>query len=231
MSRPVHSTPPPFAYSQHVEFAVQLDTGSSDLWVYANTTQISLTNTTALSGGIVYGSGNCSGTIDFAEVKIGPYTIPSQGEDNTASRPSPRCSSNSDGIYLAFLNVNATGGESSLFSSGVSGILGVSFSTSTSSFVTFAIQKAFGNGTGLENSPIMNVFSQSSAAPRSYDILLSRNEDLEDNVSGAFIIGEHLDGYESVVNQPKLYKRTARRWTVELDGMTVNKIPVPFAPT
>lgn len=57
-----------------------MDTGSSDLWV--RTTQpLKLTNNSGLFGNLMYGSGTdqLSGPIQFAELKIGEYTIPSQG--------------------------------------------------------------------------------------------------------------------------------------------------------
>ena len=65
---------------ERTEFTVQLDTGSSDLWIYAPGNSIKVLNDSHLSANLTYGTGSVDGPIQFAEVKIGEYTIPSQGE-------------------------------------------------------------------------------------------------------------------------------------------------------
>ena len=62
-----------------IDFVVLLDTGSTDLWVDTSGRNVKFTNTTDLVTGVVFGSGQVSGNITFAEVKLGEYTIPSQG--------------------------------------------------------------------------------------------------------------------------------------------------------
>ena len=56
-------------------------------------------------------------------------------------------------------------------------------------------------------------------------------DDQEETVAGTFLIGEHLDGFEDITNQPKLFKKFIDRWTVEMDGMSVNGQPFAFAPS
>lgn len=67
-------TPVPLA------FIVQMDTGSSDLWVYSPGTTLNLTNTTDITTTESYGQGVAEGTIVFGEFKLGGFTVPSQGE-------------------------------------------------------------------------------------------------------------------------------------------------------
>lgn len=66
--------------SQHADFDVQLDTGSSDLWIRTPKAPLTIRNDSGLHPvNLTYGSGWASGPIQFAEVKIGEYVIPSQG--------------------------------------------------------------------------------------------------------------------------------------------------------
>ena len=62
-----------------LEFTVQLDTGSTDLWVDGRGRNIKATNTTGIPGNESYGRGGASGVISFAELKVGEYTVSSQG--------------------------------------------------------------------------------------------------------------------------------------------------------
>ena len=61
------------------EFALQLDSGSTDLWVQTHL-PLKINNDTGLFAQLSYGTGVANGTIQFAEVKIGEYTIPNQGK-------------------------------------------------------------------------------------------------------------------------------------------------------
>lgn len=62
-----------------IDFTVILDSGSSDLWVYAPNTTLKTTNSSGVSTNITYGKGFVAGEIQFAELKVGEYTVPSQG--------------------------------------------------------------------------------------------------------------------------------------------------------
>ena len=109
--------------------------------------------------------------------------------------------------------MNETQDFQGLFSSGASGILGLSFTSFDFSVITHFIAVAFGNNTGLDRSPTTNIFSQNPSAPTSFDIQLQRTEDLEAgnkiSSAGVFLIAEHLDGFEAIEDQPKLFKQNS----------------------
>lgn len=60
-------------------FTVLMDTGSSDLWI-SNVPSKLLTNTTNVRVTESYGKGVASGPLAFAEIAVGPYSVPQQGE-------------------------------------------------------------------------------------------------------------------------------------------------------
>lgn len=56
-----------------------VDTGSTDLWVYANGRDIQFSNTTDVIAAGQYAIGAVKGNVAFAELQIGPYVVPNQG--------------------------------------------------------------------------------------------------------------------------------------------------------
>lgn len=58
---------------------MQLDTGSTDLWVLAPEGSIKTTNVTDIEAPLAYGTGNLTGHITFADFQLGPYKVPNQG--------------------------------------------------------------------------------------------------------------------------------------------------------
>ncbi|KAM5543324.1 hypothetical protein V8D89_003198 [Ganoderma adspersum] len=65
------------------EFTVQLDTGSTDLWVDGLGRNITLTNSTNISVNETYGIGSVFGNIAFTGVRLGDFYVPSQGMRTT----------------------------------------------------------------------------------------------------------------------------------------------------
>lgn len=61
-----------------LDFSLQLDTGSSDLWLHSPT-PVNTTNTTDTLITLTYGLGSAAGKVDYASLAIGDYTIPEQG--------------------------------------------------------------------------------------------------------------------------------------------------------
>lgn len=63
-----------------LDFTVLLDTGSTDLWVNSKGLELLFANTTDLTIAEDYERGQVQGTLQFAELKVGDYVVPSQGE-------------------------------------------------------------------------------------------------------------------------------------------------------
>lgn len=102
------------------------------------------------------------------------------------------------------------------------GILGISFDDEVATNVGQAIKQAWGNDTTLGNTPLSNIFSQNSSLITAFDISLGRQGDIDEYAEGAFIIGKHAAQYASVQQAPKLPQVTEERWSVLIDGLSLN---------
>lgn len=186
------------------DFTVQLDTGSSDLWVYAPDQDIKVLNDSKLTTNITYGTGSVSGPIQFAELKVGEYTVPSQ----------------------AFLNVKNVGAGTP---AGLIGIMGVSFDSDIESRVDGTVHKAWGESNTVGRTVISNILGQNSSLQPSYDIALNRALDIEeDDMEGTFIIGYHDPQYSQIVQAPQVPRVVDSEWAGHIDGMQVNGQGVRF---
>lgn len=192
------------------QFSVQLDTGSSDLWVFAPNANLKISNDSHLSANITYGSGSVEGPIQFAELKVGEYTIPSQ----------------------AFINVAKLGEGTP---PDLLGILGVGFDSDNASEVDKAVHKAWGESNTLGRTFLSNLLAQNSSMQPSYDIALGRAIDLEngddDTPGGSFVIGYHDPAYAAIAQAPQIPRVVDGRWAGSLDGMSVNGQSVSFPPS
>lgn len=61
------------------DFTVQLDTGSSDLWLNTAGREFQVTNTSDVMAVETFGLGQAQGNVAFAQLQIGDFTIESQG--------------------------------------------------------------------------------------------------------------------------------------------------------
>ncbi|TFY76162.1 hypothetical protein EWM64_g7851 [Hericium alpestre] len=182
------------------DFNVQLDTGSSDFWIFKDAgveaTDIGPVNLT-------YGTGNAVGNVSFAPFSLGNYKVESQAFIN---------------------NADYTKQFKDLMSDlGSFGILGISFDSISSIDQNVILAT---NDTIRGRSPLSNIFASNPSVPNTVSILLSRTDDQEETAGGSFLIGEEAEGYENVLKAPQLPRFTpAGRpgiWTVWLDGATLN---------
>ena len=73
------------------------------------------------------------------------------------------------------------------------------------------------------------VFNENSGESNNFDLQLGRDSDLNGTIYTTFAIGEHLADREDVTQSTKLDTFAAvERWSVAMDGMTVNGVPVQF---
>ncbi|TBU31743.1 aspartic peptidase domain-containing protein [Dichomitus squalens] len=177
-------------------FTVQLDTGSSDLWLNTAGRAVQLTNATDLAAEEAYGSGQAAGSIAFAELRIGDFTLPSQ----------------------AFLNATAI---QDMDLSEMDGIMGMAFDVAS---IYGTVQKAWGTAAAdaLARAPMTALFAQDPALPDFFDVQLGRTTELDDVADGTFLISAHAAGFEDVADAPRLPRVAPEHWGVVLDAMVVD---------
>ncbi|KAH9895010.1 acid protease [Cubamyces lactineus] len=179
-----------------VNFSVILDTGSSDLWVNLKNRQIFLDNSTNLQVNETFGKGSLVGAIQFADLKLGDFTVQSQ----------------------AF--VSAT--ETQDLESAHDGILGMSTNNISSIWNTIARNFGVDAANAFGNTPMPSLFLQQPNIPRNFDVALSRADGLNDVAPGVFLIGEHDQDFQQVENAPQLPSVSSEHWTIVMDAMTIN---------
>ncbi|CAE6459120.1 unnamed protein product [Rhizoctonia solani] len=188
-----------------VEIPVQLDTGSTDLWVYpvghpglfAN-----VHNFTNVPVGVRYGKGSVDGHLAVTNVSFADFDVSDQ----------------------AFIAVTSAKDMDTMFKRGTYGIMGLGFDTLSN--VVQVVHTNYNATWG--RSLLSNLFLQEPNTPNHIAFALERAGDLDDMAEGAFDIGEILPQYAAVNNSPQipLWPENANRWTVLLDGMSVNNSTV-----
>ncbi|PCH36226.1 acid protease [Wolfiporia cocos MD-104 SS10] len=191
------------------ELLIQLDTGSSDLWVNLPNDQIEITNITNITAQETYGIGAVTGPIAFANVSLGPHFVPDQ----------------------AFINATNATDFGTIFGDNVRGILGLSFDLGS----TVAVEIAINYNSSIGRSFISNLFAQNESMPHLFTVQLGRTSDPEYVTEGIFTIGEYVNELAAVAEQPQLPRfpnsddvNTPPRWSTVMSGMTVNGQPFQF---
>ncbi|KAI0278841.1 acid protease [Russula aff. rugulosa BPL654] len=176
-----------------VDYHLQLDTGSSDLWIKGQNSPLPNSNQTSATYNLTYGIGWAFGHISYSTVQFSGISVPNQ----------------------AFLDVSDA--QNPAITYGASGIMGLGF-TSLSSIDAVVNKTGSSSGRSL----LYNLFSANPKEPNFIAVSLQRSTDLTDDVQGTFLIGE-LDPDYSAVNQtppiPTFPVANPTRWTVLLEGI------------
>ncbi|KZV97236.1 acid protease [Exidia glandulosa HHB12029] len=177
------------------DYAVQLDTGSSDLWVHT-TSGVRSVHTTGLQYNLTYGIGYAYGNIVTADVEFAGFELPRQALIDAVDASNP------------VLNLGAVG------------VLGLGFTGLSAIDSTVN-----GTGDSYGRSLLYNVFAQDASVPNFITFLLSRSNDPNAPVEGSFTISETDDDYTAVTNGVKVPTFPVEdpiRWCVLLDGFAAD---------
>ncbi|KAH9846972.1 acid protease [Lenzites betulinus] len=184
------------------EYPLQLDTGSSDLWVKGKSSPLPNTSQTSLSLSLTYGVGQTSGNISYTSVEFAGITVSNQ----------------------AF--IDATNASNPILSYGVDGIVGLGFTKLSS--IDAALT---GAGKSDGKSLLYNLFADNPKEPNFIAFALQRTTEQGGDVQGSFTIGEYDDDYKAVANSPKIptFPETdPTRWSILLDAFLVGETSVPL---
>ncbi|KAF9651169.1 acid protease [Thelephora ganbajun] len=182
------------------EYPVQLDTGSSDLWVKGPVSPLPDTLPTSISYNLSYGLGWAYGNIGFSPVEFSGIRVENQ----------------------SFLDVSVANNPALGY--GAQGLLGLGF-TSLSN-IDYLMNKT---GSSAGRSFLFNAFSINPQQPNFISFALSRSSDDQDEVNGAITIGEYVPEYKQIEQTPAIPTwpvKNPKRWNVLLEAFHVGATPV-----
>ncbi|KAF8272058.1 aspartic peptidase domain-containing protein [Lactarius quietus] len=188
-----------------VNYSVQLDTGSSDLWIKGSTSPLPNSNQTSTALNLTYGIGWAYGQISYSTVQFAGITVPKQ----------------------AFLDVSSA--QNPAIEYGASGIMGLGF-TSLSTIDSLVNKTGSSSGRSF----LYNLFSDNPQEPNFIAISLQRSTDPTDDVEGTFLIGE-LDPDYAAVNQTSPISTfpitSPTQWTVLIEAILIGNSVIPMTTT
>lgn len=136
-------------------------------------------------------------------------------------------------LILAFLSVTESTIRS-LNSLGVYGVFGLSFDIGAASPINEKIREEYGPDATWGRSILQNIFAQHPDQHDFVAIDLARSGDLEETDGGSLFIGEWDPTWEAGISQsPHIpqFPPGGNRWTVLLEGLTVDGAEVPLTST
>ncbi|KAJ7445432.1 aspartic peptidase domain-containing protein [Mycena latifolia] len=185
-------------------FKVAVDTGSSDLWIKRPSTIF--LNDTGIPVEISFVTSSVNGTLAFGAVELGGYSFPQQ----------------------AFVSATEIG-LAEILDEGLDGLMGFAFDGIPQSQITVAVESAKMNPTAGQPF-LFNIFDQNADVENFIAISLSRTGDLEGSADASFTVNEIDPAYPGILNSKpiQIFPPEKRRWSLTLDGVTVDGTPVPI---
>ncbi|KAJ7909595.1 aspartic peptidase domain-containing protein [Mycena leptocephala] len=186
---------------------VLIDTGSSDIWVVPREPLTFQNTGIFINDGFTASSVN--GTIGFATVQLGSYTVQNQVFNNATA-------------------VSTT----EVLEAGLDGLIGLSFAGTGPSPIQNTLQEN-GMDPNLGLPFLFNVFDQTPNQNNFIGISLSRTDDLEGSAEASLTINEVDPTYEAVAKSPvlPLFPGNNGVWSILMDGMTVGGVNIPLPPS
>ncbi|KDQ56689.1 hypothetical protein JAAARDRAFT_36184 [Jaapia argillacea MUCL 33604] len=184
-------------YLNNVPYTVQLDTGSSDLWIDTTHTDLSGLTNTGIKGGITYGDGDVAqGPIYLAPVQFGDFTVAKQA-------------------FISAPGSNAT-------TAGDGGLLGLGAPGMSNVAKYLKNYNSAYDGSSL----LDNIFKIYPEEPNVMTFLLTRDSVMGITSGGAFTLGDIDHDYSAISNTP-VRKVVAPipnfpTWTIPMNAMTIN---------
>ncbi|KAE9410507.1 acid protease [Gymnopus androsaceus JB14] len=177
---------------------VQLDTGSSDLWIKGSSSPLPDTKQTTTDYNLTYGIGWAYGLVSYATVEFAGMNISTQAYLDTTQASNPALGYGADGIA------------------------GLGF-TSLSTIDALVNNSDSSSGRSL----LYNMFMQDPSEPNFIAFALERSTDDDadsDDVTGSFSIGEYDPAYVAVANTtsiPTWPTVSPTRWSVLLEAYMI----------
>ncbi|KAJ7498927.1 aspartic peptidase domain-containing protein [Mycena latifolia] len=181
-------------------YPVQLDTGSSDVWIKGASSPLPNCTDTTTTFNLTYGIGWVYGHIAYGPVQFAGISVTSQALLDVSSANNPA---------LGY---------------GANGLVGLGF-TSLSS-IDNVIN---GTGASTGRSLLYNLFQDNPSEPNFIAFALQRSTDSSDTVQGSFSIGEYEPEYAAVMNATALSTwpvSSPSRWNVLLEALLVGNTVV-----
>lgn len=177
------------------EYVVQLDTGSSDVWIKGDSFPLNNVTSTTTQYNLTYGIGWAFGNISTAEAEFSGITIPKQAFLDTSSSTNPA------------------------LSYGAQGVLGLGF-TSLSN-IDSAVNSSGGD---WGRSLLYNAFLDNPDEKNYITFALQRSTQVSGDVEGVFTVGEIDSNYTDIEDASEISTwpvSSPSRWNVLLQAFMV----------
>lgn len=186
-------------------YPVQLDTGSSDLFIKGATYPMPNTTETSMTANLTYAIGWAYGHVAYASVEFLEITVPSQALLDAESVNNPA---------LGY---------------GAQGIAGLGFTR-----LSTIDSQVNGTHNSTGRSLLFNLFASNPSEPNFIAFALQRSSEPGDDVEGTFSIGEYDPAYSSVSGNEKISTwpiTNPYRWNVLIDAVIVNETAITVPTT